>query len=636
MIDFYKFVFARIERKYKVFFVFLTLLLFVLPVTQILVPIIQKKTIDVVMNGDTFENEIILICIVSFIGIAIELLAVCIQNSILFYLERKLQFEMIISALLQKNKIIKERGAGAYMVSLFGDTEHIARIIYNNSFATAIQVMATIFMLFYSLKWSTFFAPLIVFSYLLLLASNFFCGRYHSSRFSQGREKVMEINPKVLELIENRITVLGYGNANERIENLREDFETRDGYFKTASVIEELSVLFNSAIKTISMVLFFIISMIQINNSLMSLSSFVALLTCFSYVFLPVNSIKAIIMGIEKYKIMKSKIEAGLLRSANNYLPRDNSLVMSSCSFGYNKDELTVKDITIDFSEKVGIVGLSGKGKSTIVGILYGENIPISGCCTCGMVDTDKIHKNIIYSIIRYYKQDSDFFDEDLLYNITLGKEGVSYEEYRLIVKNTFEELNKFVKSQGKEGEANVIFELFFVGGCEYYKKGNIENVYRELIDLSQEQILMLAEVYASKCYYVREKYIALIRDLNIEGLGNRRIGRRGERISGGEKNRVALARFLLPEYGKYYVIDEPFTSLDVINEKECFEVLIKYTKNMTGVLISHKMNIISQCCNKIYVVDNNTICGFGTHEYLLKTNDLYRKLNNNEKIKLL
>ena len=61
-------------------------------------------------------------------------------------------------------------------------------------------------------------------------------------------------------------------------------------------------------------------------------------------------------------------------------------------------------------------------------------------------------------------------------------------------------------------------------------------------------------------------------------------------------------------------ILDEPFTSLDAISEKKCLKVLQNYTTGMKGIIISHKMNNISQFAEDIYVLENGTISEHGRH----------------------
>ncbi len=628
MFDFYKFLFHRINKNYKVLFVFETLFLLFLNITQILIPIIQKHTIDNMLTSKSFSNELLLMGIVSALGILLSFFNIFIRCSLIYHFERRLQLEMIVSSYLKKNKIIDSKGPGAYLVSIFGDTEHVAQILCTNIFETVAQIIASGFILVYSLQWSASFFYIIIVSYVLLVIVNIISSRLYGKTFSNGREKVMEINPIVLEQIENRTSILGYGNVHLTLNQLVKDFKERDKYFKKANVIEAISTLCGSAINVVTMLVFFITSMYQIMRGEMSMSAFIALLTCFSYIYLPVNSIKNYFIAGKKFNMLKKKIDSGMLSEIKFKMPLDENIEFDNCTYEYEqKDDSILRGLSFSINKKIGIVGLSGEGKSTIVKLILGELVPTEGKCICGDIESSSIHRNIIYSLVRYYKQDAELFNKDLEYNIVLGKKGVSDKEYKNMI-GLWNSNFKHSLTHGNDKELfSVLEELFFVGGKTLFSEAEKNNLIIEMNHWSERQFEMLAQIYVSKNYYVIEKYKSLICELNLEKLEGRNLGQHGNMVSGGEKNRIMLARFLLPEYGNVFIIDEPFTSLDIINEKECFNVLKKYTKSMVGVIISHKMKIIQDFCDDIIVIEDGKITSRGPHNKLMGTSNLYQTL---------
>jgi len=120
---------------------------------------------------------------------------------------------------------------------------------------------------------------------------------------------------------------------------------------------------------------------------------------------------------------------------------------------------------------------------------------------------------------------------------------------------------------------------------------------------------------------------LTLLKRLNITSLVGRNLGQRGSNISGGEKNRICLARFLLPEHNGFFIIDEPFISLDLLAEKQCLGVLKDYIKDYKGIVISHKLNVIQELSEEILILEQGKIIGQGSHEKLLKENELYQTL---------
>lgn len=112
------------------------------------------------------------------------------------------------------------------------------------------------------------------------------------------------------------------------------------------------------------------------------------------------------------------------------------------------------------------------------------------------------------------------------------------------------------------------------------------------------------------------------------EGL-NTHVGERGLKLSGGEKQRVAIARMLLKN-PKIYVFDEATSALDSATEKRIQESLEKISKDKTTIVIAHRLSTIVEA-HKIFVLDQGVIAESGTHEQLLGKNGLYAQLWNQQ-----
>lgn len=96
----------------------------------------------------------------------------------------------------------------------------------------------------------------------------------------------------------------------------------------------------------------------------------------------------------------------------------------------------------------------------------------------------------------------------------------------------------------------------------------------------------------------------------------------KGGNLSGGEKQRLAFARLLLKE-SDLWLVDEPFTSLDVQTEKTLFNTLLSQSARKTLLMVTHKLTNLDQF-DRIYVMQQGEIVEFGTQEQLLDKKGLY------------
>jgi len=100
-------------------------------------------------------------------------------------------------------------------------------------------------------------------------------------------------------------------------------------------------------------------------------------------------------------------------------------------------------------------------------------------------------------------------------------------------------------------------------------------------------------------------------------------IGENGIRLSGGEKQRLSIARAMLKK-SKIILLDEATSSLDAETESKIQEAIKFLTKNRTTLVIAHRLSTIMNS-NKIYVVDNGKIAAEGNHQELIKSSEIYK-----------
>ena len=100
-------------------------------------------------------------------------------------------------------------------------------------------------------------------------------------------------------------------------------------------------------------------------------------------------------------------------------------------------------------------------------------------------------------------------------------------------------------------------------------------------------------------------------------------IGENGVRLSGGEKQRLSIARAMMKD-SSIILLDEATSSLDSETETKIQEALKILTKNKTTVVIAHRLSTILNS-NNIYLIDKGKIIDNGKHEDLLKNSNLYK-----------
>ena len=110
-----------------------------------------------------------------------------------------------------------------------------------------------------------------------------------------------------------------------------------------------------------------------------------------------------------------------------------------------------------------------------------------------------------------------------------------------------------------------------------------------------------------------------------MEGTYEAHIARGGTNVSGGQKQRLAIARAIARD-PEIYIFDDSFSALDYKTDATLRKELKKYTKDATSMIVAQRIGTIINA-DKIVVLDKGECVGIGTHKELLKTCEVYKEI---------
>lgn len=192
----------------------------------------------------------------------------------------------------------------------------------------------------------------------------------------------------------------------------------------------------------------------------------------------------------------------------------------------------------------------------------------------------------------------------------------------------------------GKSTLFNLIPRLYdVIGGEIKLDDYNIQELdlhfLRQNVGLvTQETYLFNASIRENLLYAksdaTQEELIKACKEANIHNFimnlpdgYDTEVGKRGIKLSGGEKQRISIARVFLKD-PKILILDEATSSLDSISEGLIQDALSSLIKNKTSLVIAHRLSTIISA-DKILVLDNGHIVERGTHQQLLENDGMYK-----------
>ena len=175
---------------------------------------------------------------------------------------------------------------------------------------------------------------------------------------------------------------------------------------------------------------------------------------------------------------------------------------------------------------------------------------------------------------------------------------------------------------------------VIMIDGQSIYKS-TIKSIRKEISMVSQETTLF-DDTIKNNIKYAREdaddEEVYKVAKLSfceefINKLPNKfetLIGENGVRLSGGEKQRLSIARAMLKK-SSIILLDEATSSLDTETESKIQEALKILTKDKTTIVIAHRLSTILNS-NNIYVIDSGNVVDSGQHNQLIAKSALYKK----------
>lgn len=430
-------------------------------------------------------------------------------------------------------------------------------------FVNALTIMGLLVILFFQDSFLAIFSLSVMPIYLAIFYAFF-------KSFKIKKRQVLEskslFDTKLIETIRGIETVKSLNVEDNVIVSLQKIFNKFMVYSADFNILEIRQQCIKICVSSVLNIIILTLGAAQIINGSLSTGQLITFTILFNLLSEAIQQVIGLEASIQTAKIASNRLNEIFL------LPKENLESVSDKIFNFS-DKITVQNLTYYYnsSNNAGIENIS-------LTIHAYSKIAIVGPSGCGKTTLGKLLSSIYQSK-----------DGNILYD--------SYPADSLSVST----IRKFIQYVP---QSSILF-----------KGSVIENLlYGISKDISMEKVKYICDLVC-----IREDIDKMPQKFNTV------ISENGTSMSGGQKQRLALARALLSD-SKVLVLDESTSSLDKITEEKVISNLLSL-KDKTIIFIAHH-TAIAEKSDQVLLLRNGKLAGVGTHAELLENNSYYQQLN--------
>ena len=532
-------------------------------IAYLLDPAIKKIFIE---KDQTLILIIPIFIIIAFATKGLSLyLAKILMISVSAEVTKDLQVDMLGNLISADTKLIDGKHTGKFISTLINDVSHITNLISTavlNVFKDSLTLIGLLTVMFFQ-NWKLSLIAIIMIPLASLAAKTL--GKRIGKVTNEQMLKAGILNTFLIELFKNHKLIKIF--QQEKYENVRAQKyinEVKEKGKKIATVFVRSSPIMETLTGIMIAILIFYSGKLVLKNEI-DINNFFSFLAAMMLAYQPVRSLATLNITVSQG-----------LSAATRILP----VIDEKSALIENKDapHINIKKGNIEF-KNVNFKYDEENEKS----ILNSVNLKMLSGKMTSIVGHSGAGKSTILNLIpRFY----DTISGDIKI------------DDQSIYKHTIHSLRKNISLVSQD---TTLFDDTIRNNIAYAN-----------IDATEEEIKEAAK-YSYADEFIKKlpkKYDTII-------------GENGTRLSGGEKQRLSIARAMLKK-SQIILLDEATSSLDAETENKIQEAINFLTKNRTTIVIAHRLSTILNS-DRIYVLDSGNVVGEGTHDELLLNSKIYK-----------
>jgi len=479
-------------------------------------------------------------------------------------IKKKLQFDMLNTLIKTDTQIIDKKHSGKFISNLTYDVNHITNLLSTailNLFKDSLTLIGLLFVMFLQ-NWKLALISIIMIPLASISAKTL--GKRVGKVTTQAQEKSGYLTTYLVELFKNHKLIKIFQKENLEVKKADKYLiELKDKNKKIQNIFVRLSPIMETLTGFMVAILIFYSGKLMAKGEV-DINNFFSFLAAMMLAYQPIRSLSTLNMVINQG-----------LSAASRILPiidQKNKIKNSEFAKPIKIKNAKINFNNLNFSYEVN------EGPT-----LQSVNLEFEGGKMTSLVGHSGSGKSTILNLI------PRFFD---------AKSGDILIDGQSIYSSTIESLRSEISMVSQE---TTLFDDTIKNNIKYGRE-----------DASDEEVFKVA-----KLSYCHEFIDSLVNKYDTL------IGENGVRLSGGEKQRLSIARAMLKK-SSIVLLDEATSSLDSETESKIQGALKILTSNKTTIVIAHRLSTILNS-NNIYVIDSGKIIDQGKHADLIKKSELYK-----------
>ena len=477
---------------------------------------------------------------------------------------KDIQSDMVKSLINADSQLIDNKHTGEFVSNLTNDVGMITNLVSTvilNLFKDSLTLIGLLTVMFYQ-NWKLALMAIIMIPVASIAAKSL--GKRVGKVSTQAMEKAGVLNSYLIELFKNHRIIKIF--QKEKFENQRVNVhldEMKEKGKKIMTIFVRATPIMETLTGIMIAALIFFSGKLIFSGEL-DINNFFSFLAAMMLAYQPVRSLATLNIAIGQ-GISASKRILPIIDDKN-----------------YITESIDATDLKLS-NASVKFININFKYNNEEKLILKSVNLDIIGGKMTSLVGHSGAGKTTILNLI------PRFYDP---------KSGDIHIDNQSIYKSTINSLRKNISLVSQD---TTLFDDTIRNNIIYANSEASEN------DIETAAKLSFAADFINK---LPKKYDTLI-------------GENGFRLSGGEKQRLSIARAMIKK-SPIILLDEATSSLDAETESKIQEALTYLTQNKTTIVIAHRLSTILKS-DKIYVIDNGLVVGSGNHKELVENSKIYR-----------